>query len=34
MKESTRVLLGGVLGFLLALAFIVTGSTIASLTHK
>lgn len=34
MKDSVRVLLGGVLGFLLALAFIITGSTIATLTHK
>jgi len=34
MKNSVRVLLGGVLGFLLALAFIITGSSIAMLTHK
>jgi len=34
MKNSVRVLLGGVLGFLLALAFIITGSSIATLTHR
>lgn len=34
MKDSVRVLLGGALGFLLALAFILTGSTIATLTHR
>ena len=34
MKNSVRVLLGGVLGFLLALAFIITGSTLSTLTHK
>ena len=33
MNNSVRILLGGVLGILLALAFIVTGSTIATLTH-
>jgi len=34
MKDSVRVLLGGVLAFLLALAFILTGSTIATLIHR
>jgi len=34
MKDSVRVLLGGVLGFLQALAFLITGSTLANLTHR
>lgn len=34
MKNSVRVLIGGLLGFLLALAFIITGNTIATLTHR
>ncbi len=34
MKERVRVLIGGVLGFLLALTFIITGSTISTWVHK
>ncbi len=34
MKDSVRVLLGGIIGFLVALAFILTGNTIAILIHK
>jgi len=34
MKDSVRVLLGGIIGFLVALAFIITGNTIATLTHR
>ena len=34
MKDSVRVLLGGIIGFLVALAFIVTGNTISTLIHK
>lgn len=34
MKDSVRVLLGGIIGFLVALVFIITGNTIATLTHK
>jgi len=33
MKDSVRVLVGGVLGFLLALAFIITGSAVSTLLH-
>ena len=34
MKGGMRGLLGGVLGFLLALAFIFAGNFLATLTHK
>ncbi len=34
MKDGMRGLLGGLLGFLLALAFILVGGSIASLTGK
>jgi hypothetical protein len=34
MSDRVRVLIGGIVGFLVALAFIITGSTIATLTHK
>lgn len=33
MKDSARGLLGGVLGLLLALVFIIIGRFIANLTH-
>lgn len=34
MKNSVRVLLGGIVGFLLALTFILTGGIISALTHN
>ncbi len=34
MTDRAAVLLGGILGFLLALAFIITGSSISILAHK
>jgi hypothetical protein len=34
MKDGTRGLLGGVLGVLIALAFILAGNLLATLTHK
>lgn len=34
MKDSVRVLLGGIIGVLVALAFVITGNTIATLAHR
>ncbi len=34
MRDGVRVLLAGLLGFLMALAFVITGSTVSTLTHK
>lgn len=34
MKDSARVLIGGIVGALVALAFIITGATLSTWLHK